>query len=264
MRTVNDAEVTSVPGSFWQPDIDLFRHVLAKSAADGPGDLCEIGAFFGRSAVLIGGSVREGETFTVIDLFEAPASAQANAEENAEYYGGLTRTAFEENYTRIHGHLPVVIQGLSSTITEHASAGTHRFVHIDASHLYEHVVDDVNSARVLLRTDGVVVFDDYRSVHTPGVGAAAWGAVATTGLRPFAVSPHKLYATWGDAPMWHERMMEWARTSGQDVVVEEIAGVPVVRFPYAPAPRPHHFKRYVPEVLWGAMAKVRSVAGRSG
>ena len=86
---------------------------------------------------------------------------------------------------------------------EHAAHGTHRFVHIDASHLYEHVVADIAAARTLLKPGGVVVFDDYRAPHTPGVAAAVWRET-TEDLTPFAVTQNKLYATFGEADHWLE------------------------------------------------------------
>ncbi len=53
---------------------------------------------------------------------------------------GLTRRQFEKNYLAVHPSLPNVLAGDFQSITNHASAGTHRFVHIDAAHLHEHVV----------------------------------------------------------------------------------------------------------------------------
>ncbi len=51
--------------------------------------------------------------------------------------------------------------------------------------------------RTLLAPEGVVVFDDYRAEHTPGVAAAVWQRL-DKGLSPFALSPVKMYATFGD------------------------------------------------------------------
>lgn len=260
MRDVSDAEIDSIIGHFERPDRELFRLLLASTADLGPGDLAELGVYYGASAVLIGSFRSDEECFTVIDLFEAPSVDAANAHENASSYPGLTQADFEANYVRIHGELPTIVRGPSETIVEHAAHGTHRFVHVDASHLYEHVHRDVEAARVLLRADGVVVFDDFREEHTPGVAAAVWQSVIECGLRPFALSPHKLYGTWGD-PAPHVATVErWAAGSTWQHEVQAINGLSVLRLFEETRPRqaPHPLKRYVPEVLWPFIARTRS------
>jgi hypothetical protein len=130
-------------------------------------------------------------------------------------YATLDRQKFEQNYLALFAELPVVVQAPSSTIVDHVKPGSARFVHIDASHLYEHVAVDVDSAQKMLIPDGVVAFDDYRSTHTPGVAAAVWEAVFTKGLRPICVTPQKLYGTFGD-PVPHQRRLEaWLAGEGR-------------------------------------------------
>lgn len=210
---VVDRQIAEIPGWFWAPDTDLFRLLLAESRLRlGAGDLAEIGVYMGRSAVLLGSYKAKGETFTVIDLFGVSAPDQGNQRENNEEYSSLTRAKFETNYRSIHNDLPVVVRDASSAILAHATANNHRFVHVDGSHLYEHVVKDIQSAKTLLMTDGVVVLDDYRSAHTPGVAAAAWQAVSE-GMRPFCLTPLKMYATWGDPSPWRDIIEKWLPSS---------------------------------------------------
>lgn len=191
-------DLETVPGWFSWVDQYLFRWFLRRQLDSGvPGDLVELGAYLGKSAIVIGDYLRPGEVFTVVDLFGAEAGDVANAVENSSSYSTLTREGFEQNYLRFHREPPAVHTALSSVVTEHVAAGSVRFLHIDASHLYEHVVGDTAAARSLLAPDGVVVYDDYRSEHTPGVSAAVWQAVRE-GLNPICVSPSKLYGTWGD------------------------------------------------------------------
>jgi len=231
-RSVSDAQIDAIPGWFQDYDVDLFRLLLDRTAEVG-GDLAELGTYLGKSAVLIGGSLQPGERFTVVDLFGAEAVADANQAENDDQYAGLTRAAFEENYRAVHGELPEVVTGLSGSVVDHAPHGTHRFVHVDAGHLYDNVVEDIAAARTLLRSEGVVVFDDVRSEHTPGVAAAVWRATAD-GLRPFAVTPVKLYATFGDPGPWFRAVLEWAETSRWSHEVQSIAGDEVVRLWWEP------------------------------
>lgn len=259
-RRLDEADLDSVVGHFHPVDVALFRALLDATAVAGPGDLAELGVYYGKSAVLLGSHLGEGEVLTVVDLFGSEAPDADNTAENEGSYAGLTRAAFEDNYRRLVGDLPVVVQGLSQTVVDHAAHGTHRFVHVDASHLYEHVVGDIEAARTLLRPDGVLVLDDIRSEHTPGVAAAAWQAVLTSGLRPFAISPYKLYATFGDRARWHDAVREGAAATGHEVETQVVndAGLLRVHAPArAAADRPEHpMRQYVPPIAWPAARKV--------
>ena len=191
-------QLEEIPGWFRRMDMELFRLLLDSTEEHlGGGDLAELGAYLGKSAALMGCALQPGETFTVIDLFSAEAPSDDNQSENEEQYPELSQEAFEGYYRTIHDELPVVVRAPSQEIVDHAAHGTHRFVHIDASHLYEHVVADIAAARKLLKPGGVVVFDDYRAPHTPGVAAAVWRET-TNDLTPFALTQNKLYATFGE------------------------------------------------------------------
>lgn len=264
MAAITDADIDSIIGHFLPPDRDVFRVLLSTTQQMG-GDLAELGVLYGASAVLIGESLQQGETFTVIDLFEDGAEDDANAAENSDSYPGLSQAGFEANYERLHGTLPVVVKNFSERIVEHASHGTHRFVHVDASHLFEHVAKDLDAARLLLAPDGILVLDDIRQEHTPGVAAAAWQAVTGSGLRPFAITAGKLYATWGDGAMWRRALTDWVVSTDWHHEVQQVNGHDLLRI-YRPivlgAPR-HPWKKFVPEVAWPAMASARRALRRS-
>jgi hypothetical protein len=230
-RTATDKfDLTTIPGWFLPQDQKLFRWLLEEQERRQiTGDLAELGAYMGKSAIVIGEYQRPSETFTIIDLFESPAGDDENCAENANAYVGLNRQAFEANYLRFHEQLPMVVKAPSSEILDHARAGAHRFVHVDASHLYEHVRTDVASARALLHESGVVAFDDIQSDHTPGVAAAVWAAVNNGGLRPIAISQGKLYGTWGSPVPWQQALLSWLRSSGLAHEVQQVAGAPLVR-----------------------------------
>lgn len=223
-RHVSDEQVAAIPGWFQRADMQLFRFFLDEQGQwHDEGDLAEIGVYLGASAALIGSARREGEVFTVVDLFAEGACDPANGAEVIGWYPDASRQQFEKNYRALHGELPVVLVGDSTLIRDHARHGTHRFVHVDASHLYDHVVEDITSAQALLKTDGVAVFDDYRSEHTPGVAAAVWQAVGT-GMMPLAITPAKFYGTWDGGSAWAKRLSAWLPTSGLRTAVHEIAG----------------------------------------
>jgi predicted O-methyltransferase YrrM len=223
--------IDDVKGWFPQLDQQLFMWFLERQAAAGtPGDLVELGAYLGKSAILIGRHLRDGETFTVCDLFDSPAPDDANSKEMTRSYATLTRTAFESNYLAFHDRLPEIVQGPTSVILDHVRPGSCRFVHIDASHLYEHVRGDIDAARAALRPDGIVVCDDYRSEHTPGVAAAVWEEVAGGRLHPICITRQKLYGTWGDPAQVQQELITWL-TDRQDHwhEVQQVNGQDIVR-----------------------------------
>lgn len=188
-----------VPGWFYRADILLFDWFLRRQQTAGiRGDLLELGSYMGKSAVLMPAYLENDESFTVCDLFGSDAPDAGNQRETSGSYDSLTRQAFEANYLSFHDELPRILQAPTSVVPEEVTSGSCRFVHVDASHLYEHVRSDIANARKVLVADGLLVLDDYRSSHTPGVACATWQAVVEDGLRPVCVTNNKFYGTWGD------------------------------------------------------------------
>ncbi|MCM2419648.1 MULTISPECIES: class I SAM-dependent methyltransferase [unclassified Streptomyces] len=224
-------ELAEVKGWFFPADQLLFDWLLSRQQErTEPGDLLEVGVYMGKSAIFTGSYRREGERFTVCDLFDAPAEDSDNSAEMARSYSTLTRRAFEANYLSFHEELPTVVQGLSSVVPDHVTADSCRFVHIDASHLYEHVHADITDARDLLKAHGVVVLDDFRAEHCPGVAAAAWQAVTTGGLHVICITERKLYGTWGDPAAVRAELLTWLETR-EDLwhEVQTVAGEQLIR-----------------------------------
>ncbi|MFH8381730.1 class I SAM-dependent methyltransferase [Kitasatospora sp. NPDC018058] len=230
------AKLDDIPGWFFGLDRAAFAHLLSRQSEAGvKGDVLELGSYLGRSAVLLGDHLRTGERLTVCDLFDSEAGDADNAAEMAmSYRKTLTRSAFESNYLAFHAELPEIVQAPTSVLADgRIPAGSCRFVHVDASHLYEHVAGDIAVAKAALAEDGLVALDDYRSEHTPGVSAAVWEAVFTDGLRPVLLTPMKFYGTWGDAAAARQVLLErdW-RAEGYTVDEDTIAGQRVVRLNY--------------------------------
>jgi hypothetical protein len=246
------ARFADVKGWFWPADQLLFDWFLSHQRdtdPDGRGDLLELGAYLGKSAIFTGQYLRDGEEFTVCDLWDSEAPDDPNSAEMDRSYSTLTRRAFEANYLSFHDELPTLVQAPTSVITSRVRAGSCRFVHVDASHLYEHVHGDIEAAKGLLQPEGIVSFDDFRAEHCPGVSAAVWGAVATTGLKPIVITGTKLYGTWGDPEPVREALLSWLETrTDMWHGVEEVAGVPLIRIKGNKAESPVHPKsRHKPE-----------------
>lgn len=157
------------------------------------GDLLEIGAFEGKTAILLGYFTSEPDRFVVCDTFGDPGVKRE------EWYRGLSLEVFEANFLRFHPRLPVVHQGPSSSLADLNEAGRFRLVHVDGSHRFDDVRVDASLARAMLDESGIVVFDDYRGAHVPGVAAAVWEEVTSGRLHPFCLTENKLYGMWSGA-----------------------------------------------------------------
>ncbi|MFB9372187.1 class I SAM-dependent methyltransferase, partial [Kitasatospora albolonga] len=139
---------------------------------------------------------------------------------------------------------PEVVQAPTSVLADgRIPAGSCRFVHVDASHLYEHVAGDIQVARAALAPDGLLVLDDYRSEHCPGVGAAIWEAVFDHGLKPALLTECKFYGTWGDPTALQEELLAvGGGAEGCWLNVDTIGGHRVLRLDGKPT-RPTAFPR---------------------
>lgn len=206
-----------VPGWFMPIDQAAFTWILRHQNETQPeGALVELGVFKGKSAILIGNFCRPNEVFTACDLFDDIETSDVADRGEQRFFTAqaLTQAAFEANYLAFHDTLPRIVKGPTATVTRHVAPASARFVHIDAGHTYDFVREDTASARMMLRENGVVVFDDYRKAGTMGTGAAVWEAVLNEGLRPIANTEFKLYATWGDPAPLQEVIRQRAVESG--------------------------------------------------
>ena len=183
-----------VPGWFDDLDAAVFRAVdQAQRSVGVDGDFLEIGAYLGKSAILLGYMLRAHERLVVCDLFTT-ANLDPRFDSDAEQYGSLSRAAFEANYARFHRTPATVIERSSEELVAEGLERSFRVAHIDGSHRYDIVRQDIDTALNLLVEGGVVIVDDYRTVpHALGVAAAVWKAVTDGQLVPVLATVQKLY-----------------------------------------------------------------------
>jgi hypothetical protein len=199
-----DVGFLSLPGWFTEVDAKMFFLAdAAQRSAGVQGDLLEIGAYMGRSAVVLGQLVRRDERFIVSDIF-------GEAENNEESVQWRTTCEvqkpsveqFSANYLRFHATLPEIRVGPSTSLDAvDLGLKSFRLVHVDGAHDYENVAHDLSLTRELASAGAVIAFDDISNPEFPGTGAAIWPEVKAGRLRPLIVG-QKLYATWDvDTPV---------------------------------------------------------------
>jgi hypothetical protein len=222
-----------VPGWFDNVDATVFRAIDEVQRAAGiEGNLLEIGAYLGKSAILLGYLLRPEERLVVCDLF-TNEDIDPGLEADAAYYLELSRAAFEENYGRFHPRPATVIERSSTELADERLGRSFRIVHVDGSHRYDIVRQDIANAREMVVDGGIVVVDDYRTVpHALGVAAAVWEAVTDGTLVPLLTTEQKFYGySRGDAGTTAMMLRRWAlEDAPYSCLPQHVAGHELVAF----------------------------------
>lgn len=202
-------EMEQVDGWFFAADVDLFSDLLAcQQAEDIKGGLLEIGAYQGKSAILMGYSLRDDEEIVICDLFGGVMNHADISQVSRQDYSGLEQEQFLANWDRFHTRRPTLEVCESSELD--LGDRVLRFIHIDGCHNYQCVAKDISLAVSHTAERGVIAMDDYRGFQTPGVAAAIWQAVGNGLLFPFAATYMKIYActSAADQSYWLERVRD--------------------------------------------------------
>ncbi len=158
------------------------------------GNLLEIGTYLGKSAIYLGRYLGNSEKLHVCDIFDLPPTDEKNREEILNSYDSLSLSQFKENFGRFHDFLPEIHVCESSNLEEKVGAIKFRFIHIDGSHLYPTVNQDIEFAlNHIDEFDGIIVLDDYRASHTPAVANAMWENVSSGRMRVLILTENKAY-----------------------------------------------------------------------
>lgn len=221
-----------IPGGLERWDAELMVHLSeAQHGRSVRGDLLEIGTWLGRTSVLLGFLAGGGEQLQVCDLFDRVPPTEAGRQALIESGDGtVTLADFQASYGRFHSTMPVIHQCPSGELSVTNVGRSFRFVHVDGSHLYEAVLEDMALAHSILKKGGIVVFDDIANLGHLGVPAAVWSGVRATGFVPFACTPTKLYATLDedDASAYATVVADAAREACHEVRENVVAGAKIV------------------------------------
>ncbi|WP_417726893.1 class I SAM-dependent methyltransferase [Roseovarius sp.] len=146
------------------------------------GNIMEMGVEHGGTAFLGTVALREDEHIDLIDLKKSPRFAKV-AERLPTALA--SRVHFHECSTRAPELAEIAKQ-------------LFRFVHIDAGHSKQDVLDDIGRFAGCVAPDGILCLDDVFEIRWPGVTEAIFEAIPSTGLVPFLLVNRKLYLAHKD------------------------------------------------------------------
>lgn len=183
------------------------------------GGVGEIGVHMGRLFILLKLTAAPGEGTFAIDVFE-------DQHLNLDGSGSGDRGTFLHNVAAWTGNRSVEIIQRSSLAVRPADilrlAGPCRLVSIDGGHTEECVENDLRLTESVLMPMGVALLDDFYNQVWPAVaaGAARYFFDASTTLRPFAVTPNKMYLANSGAHEFYRRALAASQAPRRNKTVE--------------------------------------------
>lgn len=157
------------------------------------GGVGEIGVHHGKLFILLLLTASDTEKAFVIDVFEQQYI-------NTDHSGKGDRGMLLDNIRRWGGSDTQVHLISRSSLEVHpedivAACGKVRLISIDGGHTEQCALNDLCLAEAVLQDWGIAVVDDYFNQWWPGVstGVAKYLENPDSKLRPFAISPNKVY-----------------------------------------------------------------------
>jgi hypothetical protein len=258
--------MTEVPGAFDFPNLGVFEVLNDLQVEKNiEGDMLEIGCYLGRSSIVLGYLLEDGEELHVCEPFPKPDPDDPDfLAHTIDWYEPYTQELFEQHYLTFHTQLPHIYANASLELPGKLSPGTFRFVHMDGSHNAKALASDIALTRSLLVDGGIVAFSQFRSLHTLEVSQAVFGELAGSSLQPLCATPNHLYASWNPEPLGdlEDLPSRLDQIPSMKVVMSEFDGRPV---PLIHPPRPgttSGVKSFVPPVMLPLARKARTALMR--
>ena len=238
-----EQRLQSYIGSGWSSVIGWLDRYSARVIADltqiqrehaVTGAFGEIGVHHGKLFILMRLAAPDDRGFA-IDVFE-------DQHLNVDRSGAGDRRKFLDNVTRWTGSIEgiAVIQQSSLEVSPEfllREVGLCRMISVDGGHTEQCTLNDLKLCDAVLRDGGVAIIDDCFDEGWPDVatGVARYCLDSSTRLRPFAISPGKVYFTQPNHHAFyaarlrslHERNIRRInRMFGHEVVIFRLPQVP--------------------------------------
>lgn len=191
--------------------------------------MLEIGTFEGKSAAFISNYLQPHERFVVCDIFSLK-SDELNDLENTRSYPNFGLDIFRKNMKKFAKITPEIIVSDSARLKKSDLGENYRFIHLDGSHLYDHISKDLDLAIQIINPNyGLIAIDDFRAAHTPGVSAAIWMEIANKRLAPKVITETKMYCMRQSDNFEVSRFLDFLVLTNTQFEIEHFLGEQVVR-----------------------------------
>lgn len=215
MEPLADDRLAEVPGFLTPQAARLLDGLARRQSREGlSGDVAEIGVFYGRAALVLGRTLRDGERLVACDRFDVGA---ADVEGWSFHDPQGPEEALRRRWAEWIGteRSLVVRRGDSTALGPDDLGAPARLIHVDGGHDLATVAADLRLAAAAVHPQGAVVVDDVLLPEWPDVTVAVIDHLRAAGgrLLPVAVAEHKLVLC---AAVAAPRYRAWAR--------EELAG----------------------------------------
>jgi Methyltransferase domain len=204
---------TTVPGWLHSYSAAFIADLSRIQTARGiNGSVAEIGVHMGRLFILLKLLTQDTEQAIAIDVF-------GDQHLNTDRSGFGDQDRFLHNVAEHTSMQRLVVLQRSSLEVEANDilrrVGRCRLFSIDGGHTEDCTLNDLTLAEGALEEDGVAILDDYFNENWPDVstGAARYFCNPATELRPFAITPNKLFLA---KPRSHAMYHTELRRSQQD------------------------------------------------
>jgi hypothetical protein len=178
-----------------------------QEAVEETGAVAEIGVHEGKLCILLALCTRAGESCLAIDVFEDQSL-------NVDHSGYGNKAKFLHNMQKWAptADLRIVQKSSLEMLPEEIVeiCGRVRLASIDGGHTEECALNDLRLIEAVLTRRGVIILDDCFNQAWPGVSSAtAKYLLSREGrLRPFAISPNKLYLAFPEyAELYRTELM---------------------------------------------------------
>jgi Methyltransferase domain len=171
------------------------------------GAVGEIGVHHGKLFILLALSTLADEGAFGIDVF---GDQHLNADASGKGDKEILLSNIHKWAAGVKG--VEIIQKLSFDVTASElleKCGRARLVSVDGGHTEECVINDLSLIEAVLTDRGVVILDDYFNEYWPEVstGAQRYLLSGNSKLRPFAITPNKVYLAPAEATSLYRKTM---------------------------------------------------------
>lgn len=179
------SKAKEINGWFWaeKPFTRIDRYHGRKGIK---GNIFEIGAYEGKSAILLGSMLRGKEHLGICDLFEKQINPYTSKGSSDKFMDNMKGFFDNLDFLRVYNKSSVSLK--MSDIGEN-----YRFFHIDGNHDMEHTLNDITLADLVVNQEGVIAIDDYFNSKKPGVSKGVVEYfLGKPDLSPFAIGFNKV------------------------------------------------------------------------